>query len=91
MTDVVDNTTTELKHILSAETMQRLGAESTRLQIPLKDLVRDAIEEYLEILEDTPEDTSDEEILEDLRQALYEAKTGQTIPARQVIEELRRE
>lgn len=85
MTNIAD-TTIELK--LSTDTIQRLHTEAARLQIPLNDLVREAIEDYLEVLEDTPEDTPDEKIIADFKEAWHQAMTGQIFPIEQLFAEL---
>ena len=70
---------------LPDEVVNRLQSEAERQQIPLNDLVREAIESYLD--EDEP---TKEELLEDLRQSMLDALAGRTRPADEVIEELRR-
>jgi predicted DNA-binding protein len=81
-----DQTTIELEHILSPEIYKRLQAEAERQQAELSDLVREAIEEYLE---DEFEDTPDEKIEADFQQGWYEAMTGQTVPAREALAAIR--
>jgi hypothetical protein len=84
----------DLSSLLPPETLQRLQSKADSQQMPLSDLVRVAIETYLEDDdEEEYEDTPDEKILEDFRQAWHEAMTGQIGPqsARELLEELRRE
>ena len=60
------HTTIELEQILPPEIYERLQAEATRLQTSLSEVVREAIEEYLDITgEDEYEDTPDEKIILD--------------------------
>jgi hypothetical protein len=52
-------TTIVLEQILSAETVEQLRAEAERQHLPLTDLVREALEEYLADdleIEDAPDD-----------------------------------
>lgn len=86
MTDAL----TALQQILTNDTVERLQAESVRLQIPLNTLVQEAVEEYLDLLEETPEDTPDEKIIADFKQAWHEAMTGQTVPAREALAAIRK-
>lgn len=59
------------------------------LDQPLEVAQNSRVEVIVLIQEESPEvDTADEEILSDLRQAWYEAMTGQTIPASQLWEEI---
>ncbi len=83
-------TTIELQHILAPEVYNRLQAEADRQQTPLGDLVRDAIEDFLDHLNDDLEDTPDEKIEADLRQAWHESLNGQTISAREALASLRK-
>jgi predicted DNA-binding protein len=84
MTDL----TTTLEISLSADNAERLRLKAERLQVDVSDLAREVLEEYLDDLDedDDFEDTPDEKILEDFRQAWHEAMTGQTIPAREAME-----
>lgn len=79
------DTTIDLKQLLSAETLQRLRAESSEQHVPLGQLVRDAIEDYL--MEDTP----DEKIIADFKEAWHEAMTGQVYPIEDLLSRLREE
>ncbi len=76
-----DQTTIELESLLPSATLERLQAEAERQQSALSDVVREAIEDYLDSLDEELEDTPNEKILADLREAWHEAMTGQTIPA----------
>jgi len=78
----------ELSGLLSDESIKRLQAEAQRQHLPLPELVRDAIEEYLDDLE--YEDTPDEKILSDFTQAWDDAMKGKTRPAREVLAEIRK-
>ena len=76
------HTTIELEQILPPEIYERLQAEADRLQASLGEVVREAIEEYLNISDEGEyEDTPDEKIIADFRQGWHEAMTGQIIPA----------
>ena len=86
------HTTIELEQILPPEIYERLQAEATRLQTSLSEVVREAIEEYLDITgEDEYEDTPDEKIIADFRQGWHEAMTGQTIPADEAMALIRKQ
>ena len=76
----------ELTLQLPEDVLTRPQSEAERQQIPLDDLVRAAIESYLDIDEPTKE-----AILESLRQAMRDALVGQVRPAKTVLAELRRE
>lgn len=84
--------TIELESVLSAETLERLQSEAANQGAELSAIVREAIETYLEDLEadEEFEDTPDEKIVEDFRQAWHEAMTGQTRPAREALDEIHR-
>ncbi len=70
---------------LPDEVLSRLQSEADRQQIPLDDLVRAAIESYLN--DDEP---TKDEILEGLRQSMADALAGRTYPADDLIAALRR-
>jgi predicted transcriptional regulator len=72
---------------LPDDILTRLQSEAERQQIPLDDLVREVIENYLSGEDDEP---TKEELLDDLRQSMLDALAGRTRPADEVIEELRR-
>jgi predicted DNA-binding protein len=82
-------TVIELDTLLPPETLERLHAAAQRQHLPLPDLVRDAIEAYLN--EEVYEDTPDEEILASLRDSFTGVLEGKTRPARDVLAEIRRE
>lgn len=79
--------TVELRRILSPEVYERLQAEAERKQADMNDLIREAVEEYLDFMDE--EDTPDEKIEADLKQAWHEAMTGQTIPADEALAAIR--
>lgn len=80
------STIIELDRILPAELYQRLSEEAERQNLPIENVVREAIVEYLaEDFEDTPDDT----IEAAFRQGWREAMTGKTIPAREALAALR--
>lgn len=79
----------ELNELLSSESIERLQAEAQRQHLPLPELVREAIEDYLDDLEENYEDTPDEKILSDFAQAWDDAMKGRTRPAREVLAEIR--
>lgn len=85
------HTTIELEQILPPEVYERLQAEATRLQASLSEVMREAIEEYLDMPDDDYEDTPDEKILADFRQGWHEAMTGQTIPADEAMAQIRKQ
>ena len=76
----------ELRLQLPDDVFTRLQSEAERQQVPLDDLVRAAIESYLDKDEPTKE-----AILESLRQSMRDALDGRVHPARAVLAELRRE
>lgn len=78
----------DLDQILSANTMQRLQEEATRTKVDVAEIVRDALETYLDDEEEL-EDTPDEKILADFRQGWHEAMTGKTVPADVALKRLR--
>ncbi|MBZ0321368.1 MAG: hypothetical protein K8L91_33460 [Anaerolineae bacterium] len=83
------DTAFDLAQLLSTETLQRLREESAHLQRPLTDLVRDALEGYVEHLEEPLEDTPDEKIIADFKEAWHQAMTKQVIPAREALAAIR--
>lgn len=83
------DTTFDLTQLLSAETLQRLRDESAHLQRPLTDLVRDALEEYVENLEEPLEDTPDAKIIADFKEAWHQAMMGQVYPIEDLLTRLR--
>ncbi len=80
--------TIEFKLSLPTEVLQRLEAEAERQHLPLPAVVREAIETYLNELD---EDTPDEQILANFREGFADALAGRTRPAREVLGEIRRE
>lgn len=83
----------ELTVKLSETNIERLRAKAENEQVPFDEVLNAAVETYLQDDEEEYEDTPDEKILEDFRQAWHEAMTGQIGPqsARELLEELRRE
>jgi hypothetical protein len=71
---------------LPDDILNRLQSEAARQQIPVGDLARAVIEQYLD--EDEP---TKEELLEGLRQALRDVRDGRVRPAREFLAELRQE
>src|SRR5258708_30863742 len=71
---------------LPDDLLNRLQQAAERQHIPLEDLIRKAIESYL----DEADEPSKGELLRELRQSMHDAVTGNTRPADEVIEELRR-
>jgi predicted transcriptional regulator len=84
--DSMSAKTRELTLNISEELVKRLEAEAKYQNLALSQVVEEALEQYLDI-----EDTPDEEILEGLRQAVRDVREGRTYPARQALEEIRRE
>lgn len=84
------HTTIELEQILAPEVYERLQAEADRLQASLGDVVREAIEEYLDISDEVElEDTPDEKIIADIREGLRQALNGEGVPADEALASLR--
>lgn len=87
-------TSAELVTTLPKTLIRRLEAEAKRQALSVDALINEAIEIYLDELEDDDdeeyEDTPDEEILADFRQAWHEAMTGDVIPADEALAELRK-
>jgi hypothetical protein len=80
--------TTALGEILSAETIQRLQMEAETQQVSIADLVRELIEDYVELLdEEEIEDTPDEKVIADFKEAWHQAMTGQTFPIEKLFAE----
>lgn len=81
----------ELKTLLSAETYTRFKDEAARRHLIIEELVRDVIETFIHELDShDSQDLSDEQILDNLRDALADVKAGRVRPAREVMAELRR-
>ena len=76
----------ELTLQLPDDVLIRLQSEAEHQQVPVDDLVRAAIESYLNTDEPTKE-----AILESLRQAMRDALAGRVRPAHAVLAELRQE
>jgi len=81
--------TIELNGLHSVKSMERLQAEAERQHLPLPELVREAIEDYLDDLDTDYEDTPDEKIISDFTQAWDDAMKGRTRPARDVLADIR--
>jgi predicted transcriptional regulator len=77
---------TEFTVDLPDDIWKRLRCAAERQHIPAEELARTAIENFLDDYEPTKE-----EILDDLRQGMRDALAGRTRPAREVLDELRRE
>ena len=71
---------------LPDDVLNRLQHAAERQHIPLEDLIRKAIDSYL----DEEDEPSKGELLRDLRQSMHDAVTDHIRPADEVIEELRR-
>jgi hypothetical protein len=85
---------TQMQITISRSLKARLEAEAARLALSLDDFIGEALENYLDETGDDADDdyeTPDEEILADFREAWHAAMTGQTMPARQALAELRQE
>lgn len=74
----------DVKLHLSDHLLERLEAEAHDLNLPLDQVVTLAVEDFLE-------EESDEDILAGLRQGMLEALAGNTIPAEEVLAEIKRE
>jgi predicted DNA-binding protein len=74
---------------LPPELYQRLEAEAQRQDTPLSDLVREAIFEYLETLDEFSEETPEDEIETGFLKGWRDVATGQTRSAQEVLTELR--
>lgn len=77
--------TTWLQEILPVETYERLQAEAVLRQVTINDLVREAIEAYL----DDFEEDSDEEVAAGFLEGWHDAMTGRTRSAREVLAEMK--
>ncbi|MBC7812434.1 MAG: hypothetical protein H7175_14855 [Burkholderiales bacterium] len=88
MTDQTIELTVTVK--LTSTTVERLRAEAERQQTPFEEVLEAAIETYLQDDEEY-EDTPDEEILENFRAAWHDAMIGNVRPAREALEEMRRD
>lgn len=80
----------ELQRVLPPEVYARLQAEAERQQTALTQVVREAIEEYLNNRDEGIDATPDKDIETGFLQGWHEVMTGQTRPARVVLEELRK-
>jgi predicted transcriptional regulator len=74
----------EVKLKLSDEVLEYLQREAERRQVSIDTVVSDVLEDYFE-------DPTDEEIAESIREGMKAALEGRTRPAREVLEEIRRE
>jgi hypothetical protein len=84
--------TIELTSLLSPEAVERLQEEAERQHVPLTDVVRDALQMYVADLDEPDyEDTPNEEILNDLREAFRDVFAGRTRPIEDLFAELNEE
>lgn len=83
--------TIDLKEVLQPSDLERLEAEAARQNIAPSDVIRIAVEAYLDEVEaEELEDTPDEKILADLQEAWHEVQAGLAIPADEVLAALRK-
>lgn len=90
-TDTKD--TINLAELLTPDVYVLLHNAAQEQGAGVRDLVRAAIEDFVAALDDedaTFEETPDEEILADFKQAWHEAMTGQTLPADEALAMLRK-
>jgi predicted transcriptional regulator len=86
-----DKTTFEIDKVLSSKSYDQLVQHATARNTDVHALVKEAIEDYLERLDnEDDEDTPDEKIEADLRQGLRDAMAGRTVPAREAIAAIRK-
>lgn len=62
--------------------LDRLREEAERLDLPLAVFIRSALEQYFD------DEPTDEEILQNLREAMIDVLEGRTYPIREVLNEL---
>lgn len=82
--------TIELERLLSPEAYARLQAEAERQNTAVAEVVRDALEQYLDDTEgDEIEDTPREKVLADLREAVEDVNAGRTRSADEALADIR--
>jgi hypothetical protein len=79
--------TIELEQLLKPEKLAKLREEAERQHIAIDELVRGALEDYIDDLED---DTPDDVILFHLNKAVDDVNAGRTRPAREALADLRK-
>lgn len=79
--------TIELEQLLKPEQLAKLREEAERQQIAIDELVRGALEDYIDDLAD---DTPDDVVLSHLNKAVDDVNAGRTRPAREALAELRK-
>ena len=77
----------EIKLTVPAETLQRLQAVATEQNMALDDVLRQALEAYL----DDDDEPTEAEILESIRIGMKQALAGDYRPAHEVLDEIERE
>jgi predicted transcriptional regulator len=77
---------TDLTIQISDDILNRLQDAAERQHLDLSEVVREAIENYL----DEEEEPTKDELLGDLRQSMLDALAGHTYPADEVMADLRR-
>lgn len=77
----------ELTLQLPDDMLKRLQSAADSQHVRVVELVQSAIENYLE----GEEEPTNEEILDDLREAMRDALTGKTHPARAMLDEIRKD
>ncbi len=85
----MDKTIIELDKIISAETLERLQAKSNALHLSLDEVMRGLITEFVEDWDEPLEDTPDEKIIADFKEAWHQAMTGQVYPIDDLLARLR--
>jgi predicted transcriptional regulator len=71
---------------LDDKMLERLQSEAKQRNVPLEALVSEALEFYF----DDDDEPTKEEILEDIRQGMIDALTGNVRPAHEVLDEIER-
>lgn len=79
--------TIELEQLLKPEKLAKLREEAERQHIAIDELVRGALEDYIDDLDD---DTPDDVILSHLNKAVDDVNAGRTRPAREALTDLRK-
>lgn len=80
--------TIELEQLLKPEKLAKLREEAERQQIAIDELVRGALEDYIDDLDG--DDTPDDVVLSHLNKAVDDVNAGRTRPAREALAELRK-
>jgi DNA-binding protein Fis len=80
--------TIELEQLLKPEKLAKLREEAERQHVALDELVRGALEDYIDDLDG--DDTPDDIVLGHLNKAVDDVNAGRTRPAREALADLRK-